>query len=184
VVTGPEVGLHWVLPEGWLAAGWVAPVKQILFVLSLAAPFAVFARFRLATPHLLPAICPLLLFSNGIWWMLLTPMNAFVWATVFHGIQYLAIVLIFHSFHSRDADHAATRGAMAWRVVSFYAGCVVLGYALFRALPLGYLAAGFGPVESVLLVTAAIHIHHFVVDAFIWRLRPGGSNRRIVEAVG
>jgi hypothetical protein len=181
VVAGPEVGLHWVLPERWLAAGWVALVKQILFGLSLAAPFAVFARFRLATPHALPAICPLLLFSNGIWWLLLTPMNAFVWATVFHGLQYLAIVLI---FHARAAGDAATRGAKAWRVVWFYAACVALGYALFRALPLGYLAAGFGPVESVLLVTAAINIHHFVVDAFIWRLRPGGSNRRIVEAMG
>jgi hypothetical protein len=180
VLTGPDIGLRWVLPDRWLAGSAVVAVSYAVFALSLAAPFAVFARFRLATPHRLPLICPLLLVSNGIWWLLLPPLDAFVWATVFHGIQYLAIVLI---FHARDGDAGATRGARAWRALGFYATCVALGYALFRALPLGYVAAGFGPVESVLLVTAAINIHHFVVDAFIWRLPAGSGNRRIVEAV-
>ena len=59
---------------------------------------------------------------------------------------------------------------------------LLLGFALFQILPQGYVLAGFGMVESVLLVVAAINIHHFVVDAFIWRLRPGTDNRRIVEA--
>jgi hypothetical protein len=36
-------------------------------------------------------------------------------------------------------------------------------------------------VESVLLVVAAINIHHFIVDAYIWRLKPGDRNRQIVE---
>ncbi len=39
----------------------------------------------------------------------------------------------------------------------------------------------FGPDESIVLVVAAINIHHFVVDAFIWRLRRSEGNRRIVE---
>ena len=40
---------------------------------------------------------------------------------------------------------------------------------------------GFGAVESFLLFGAAINIHHFIVDAFIWKLRKGTDNRRIVD---
>jgi hypothetical protein len=181
VLAGPEIGLHWVLPASWLATPAVAGVTRVLFVLSLVAPFAVFARFRVSTQRPLPAICPLLLLSNGIWWLFLPPLAAFVWATIFHGLQYLAIALIFHVRDPRAAG--ATRTARVARALGFYAVCVVLGYALFRVLPLGYLAAGFGTVESVLLVTAAIHIHHFVVDACIWRRESGGSRRRGAEAV-
>ena len=42
--------------------------------------------------------------------------------------------------------------------------------------------AGFGPAESVLLVVAVINIHHFIVDAYIWKLTPGGTNRRVLQA--
>ena len=37
-------------------------------------------------------------------------------------------------------------------------------------------------VESIALVVAAINIHHFIVDAYIWRLKSGDGNRQIVEA--
>ena len=37
-------------------------------------------------------------------------------------------------------------------------------------------------VESLLRVPARINVHHFVVDAYIWRVRRDGRNRRIVEA--
>ena len=35
--------------------------------------------------------------------------------------------------------------------------------------------AGFGMAESMLLVVATINIHHFIVDAFIWKLRRGSN---------
>ncbi len=66
---------------------------------------------------------------------------------------------------------------MAW----FYVVCLLLGYGLFNSLPLAYVVVGFGPVEAVLLVAAAINIHHFVVDAYIWRLKKDAGNRRVVE---
>jgi hypothetical protein len=31
-------------------------------------------------------------------------------------------------------------------------------------------------------VVVAVNVHHFIVDAFVWRLRPGDANRRIAEA--
>ena len=128
----------------------------------------------------MPLIGPLLMFSNGIWWLVLLPLDAFVWATVFHGIQYLVIVLV---FHVRDQmELPGNRHGRLYHALRFYGLSLLLGFALFQILPQGYVLAGFGMVESVLLVVAAINIHHFVVDAFIWRLRPGTDNRRIVEA--
>lgn len=56
-------------------------------------------------------------------------------------------------------------------VVAFYGTCLALGYLLFQVWPLGYTVLGFGHAESWALVIAAINIHHFIVDAFIWRLR-------------
>jgi hypothetical protein len=64
----------------------------------------------------------------------------------------------------------------------FYGASLALGYALFHALPRAFTLAGFGMVESMLLVIAAINVHHFIVDAYIWKLRPGDSNRRVVDA--
>ena len=63
-----------------------------------------------------------------------------------------------------------------------YEGPNDVAYALFSCLPQAYRWAGFSYVDSLLLVAAAINVHHFVVDAFIWRLRAGSDNRRIVEA--
>ena len=59
---------------------------------------------------------------------------------------------------------------------------LTLAYALFYCLPMGYRLVGFGITESMFLVVAVINIHHFVVDAFIWRVARDSKNRRIVEA--
>ena len=73
------------------------------------------------------------------------------------------------------------QGALA-HGLRFYGTSLLLAYALFSCLPQAYRWAGFGYVQSLLLVAAAINVHHFVVDAFIWRLGAGSDNRRIVEA--
>ena len=42
--------------------------------------------------------------------------------------------------------------------------------------------AGFGWAQSVVLVIAAINVHHFIVDAYIWRLRRDPNYRVVVSA--
>ncbi len=128
----------------------------------------------------MPLISLLLVVTNGIWWILLPTKDAFIWATIFHGIQYLAIVIIFHL--KDQMDRPDNRHGTLYHVVWFYAACVLLGYGLFQCLPWAYEFAGFGRAESILLVVAAINIHHFIVDGYIWRLKKGDTNRRIVES--
>jgi len=185
--TAPTVGLDWLLAGlGLESRAWLVSLREsvgpLLVGLALLAPLLVYALLRRGRGQPMPLIGPLLMISNGIWWLVLLPLDAFVWATVFHGIQYLGIVLV---FHVRDQlARPGNRHGPLTHALRFYAMSLLLGFALFQVLPQGYVLAGFGMVESVLLVVAAINIHHFVVDAFIWRLRPGTDNRRIVEASG
>jgi hypothetical protein len=77
-------------------------------------------------------------------------------------------------FHVRDqAGRSDGSGPAGWwrSAAAFYAVCVVSGYLLFQVWPHAYTLAGFSFAESFLVIVAIINIHHFVVDAFIWRLR-------------
>jgi hypothetical protein len=177
-------GLRWALPEEVLA---FSPVDAVLRTVVLVLPYVAFAAVPLLFVRVwrsasapLPLISVLVLVTNGIWWFVLTAMDAFVWATIFHGLQYLAIVTVFHL--KDQMARPDNRHGQAYHVAWFYGACVLLGYGLFSCLPWAYVSAGFGMVESITLVVAAINIHHFIVDAYIWRLRPGDSNRQIVQA--
>ncbi len=180
-----NVGLHWMDYGGWLAN----PTAQtFLYYFKFVMPVLAFGgiaylcwRIAKTEKQVMPAISGLILLTNALWWFLFPPLEAFVWATIFHGIQYLAIVII---FHVRDQlalpeNHHSRTYHICW----FYGACILLGYGLFQCFPRAFIFMGFGPVESVLLVVAVINIHHFIVDAFIWRLRKTDSNRKIVESV-
>ena len=182
-LSGGGIGLDWLLPTEIARLAAVEATRRVVIAVLrvgvLAAPLLLFARLWRAQAAPMPLISLLILISNGIWWTLLEPIDAFVWATIFHGIQYLGIVMI---FHARDQMALpANRHGAAYHAVWFYAVSLVLGYLLFRSLPFAYQWAGAGLVESTIMVVAAINIHHFIVDAFIWRFSKGGSNRRIVD---
>ena len=169
------LGLGWILPPTWLGEPHVAQAVVlgvgILDVLVFALPALFFlavsrgARASGGVPLL--ALLPVL--ANGTWFVLFDALDAFVWATVFHGLQYLAVVSVFHAREQRALPGNA-RGAL-FHVAAFYVGCVALGYALFQCWPRAAVAAGFGVVESTFLVVAIVNVHHFIVDAYIWRLR-------------
>ncbi len=179
-----DAGLAWLVPGAlWTEPGLAAlrgTVSRVFLVLAFVAPLALMLKVRRSSSGPLPLISLLAVVTNGVWFFVLLPKNAFLWATIFHGLQYLAIVAIFH-----QRDQAAlprnTHGPL-YHTVRFYLLCLALGYALFYCLPHAYRLAGFGYVESVLVVTAVVNLHHFIVDGYIWRLGKGDPNRRIVEA--
>jgi hypothetical protein len=183
-LTAQGVGLRWLVPEDVVArpafASALFLVHYGLLVLAFVTPVWLFVKVWRGPSGPMPLIALLAVVTNGIWFFVLGPLQAFVWATIFHGVQYLAIVIV---FHLRDQlARPDNRHGRLYHVLWFYGACLLLGYVLLYALPLGYVFLGFGKVESVLLVVAAINIHHFIVDAFIWRLRQTDTNYRIVEA--
>jgi hypothetical protein len=177
-------GMDWLLPESVLA--WPA-VEMVREQLTQALPYVAFAAVPLVALKVWrgpggppPVISLLMLVTNGVWWFVLATTDAFVWASIFHGIQYLAIVTVFHV--KDQVARPGNRHGRLYHALWLYGACLLLGYGLFSCLPWAYVFAGFHMSQSVVLVTAAINIHHFIVDAYIWRLKQGDTNRRIVEA--
>ena len=182
-VSAQRVGLHWLDVFGWLSSPIVITFlvwfKLVMPAVAFGAALILFWRIYRTEARPMPVISALMLVTNAVWWFVLTPINAFVWATIFHGVQYLAIVII---FHVKDQLALPTnRHGTMYHVVWFYGASLLLGYGLFNCFPRAYTLAGFGPVESVLLVVAAINIHHFIVDAYIWRLKKIDTNRSILD---
>ena len=181
-LNGPTSGLTWLAPGVMKVHSLEAARQGLIFVLryaALALPLIVFVR-SVMVKRSLPVISALAIASNTVWLIVLLSRGAFWWAAVFHGLQYLAIVTI---FHVRDRQRVAPQPiGWVWPTVSFYGMCVVLGYLLFKAWPYAYVMAGFGMAESMLLVVATINIHHFIVDAFIWKLRRGSNLKTMTEA--
>lgn len=172
-VGGPGQGLDWLLPDSVLQAPGVGAMRmaaaKVLAPATFLLPLLILLRHQRPGRARFPVISVLILVANGIWLVRLGNMGAFIWATIFHGIQYLAIVSI---FHVKDRGRGSDNGRPAWRhAVSFYLVCVAAGYLMFQAWPHAYALLGFGVAESVIVVVAAINLHHFIVDAFIWRLR-------------
>jgi hypothetical protein len=188
VATSKHV-VAWHIPEQvvWSQIDWregVNLANNVLGVLALVLPVALFGQVWLINRRSMPLISLLVIMTNGVWFVVFPLIDGFVWTTIFHGIQYLAIVMIFH-VRDRVARPENNRGVV-FHMIWFYGMCLVLGYALFNCLPYGYQMLGFGAAESILLVIAAINIHHFIVDGYIWKLGRGDANRRVVEtgAVG
>ena len=182
-LNSPGAGLQWFVTPATIVShpAWnvtLTGVRIVASVLTLLMP-ALFMLSLARKGKAMPAISLLIVIANGVWWVVLDYMNAFVWATVFHSVQYLAIVLIFHVNERRARPGNTT----PWWVhaLGFYGVCLILGYALFQVLPLGFLVAGFGWAQSVVLVIAAINVHHFIVDAYIWRLRRDPNYRVVVS---
>ena len=64
---------------------------------------------------------------------------------------------------------------------TFYGASVALAYVLFVAWPDAYVALGYDVRLTPQLVVAVINIHHFVVDAYVWRLRRDPNYRTVVD---
>jgi hypothetical protein len=182
-LSAKRVGLDWLAPAAFMArpevVGTLATLGTVLTVTAFAAPVLLYLRVWRGSSGPMPWISILALVSNGVWWFVLSSLDAFVWATVFHGLQYLALVVIFH-VRERTSRPERVRGPV-YQGLFFYGASLLLGYALFHCLPLGYTFAGVGLVEATLLVAATVNVHHFIVDAFIWRLGERDTNRQVVE---
>lgn len=180
-----DVGVHWLVPDFWRTVEAQAPgalnaLHYVFLATAFVAPLLLFFKVWSGKSGPMPLISLMAVISNSVWFFVLEPRDAFIWATIFHGLQYLSIVIIFHV--KDQLARPANRHGVAFHVVTFYLMCLGLGYALFRCVPLAYAYTGFGYAESTLLVVAAINVHHFIVDGYIWRLKKTDGNRKIVDA--
>jgi len=182
-VGGYAAGLGWFVPPEVFSRHPTLTLIQdglsaALILATFMAPLVLLARLE-RRGEAFPLISLLAVFTNGIWWILFDYFDAFLWATVFHGLQYLSIVTIFHVRDQRSQSR--DRHGWAYHALWFYGTSLVLGYLLFQVWPFAYVSAGFRWSESALLVVATINIHHFIVDRYIWRLRKDPNYRIVVS---
>lgn len=172
---GANSGLGWIVPDSVYQEYPIAQtlrhgIVQVLAILALVTPALAYLWLLYHQKARAPLITFLIIFSNSMWWIVFALYDAFIWATVFHGLQYLAIVTIFHLKDQMELPEN-TRGRL-YHIGKFYGLSLLLGYGLFNICPYAWVMAGFTLGESMLLVTAVINIHHFIVDAYIWKPGP------------
>jgi len=184
-LTGRGSGVAWLLPSAILsdpsAAAFRYALAQVVLVLALGLPLLVYLLSLRPGMRRLPMISVCTLVSNSLWLTVIASRPAlFGVATVFHGLQYLAILTIFHARERTRLHPEGPSGLI--HAARFYAVCLVLGYLLFRAWPFAGLWFGLTYAESAIVSVAVINIHHFLVDGFIWRLRGDRNYATVTEA--
>ncbi len=140
-------------------------------------------------PRMLPAIT--LYFTQACWFVI--PV-ALTWTSaiaapqtryssgilaVMHSAQYLWIT---QHYARRAAD---ARGSASWSHWAYWGTLIVGGVALF--LPGPWLASYIGHFDfssSMLIVTAIVNIHHFILDGVVWKLRDPRVAQALVETDG
>jgi len=161
----------------------LAGLGGLMVAAGFAAPLALWFRLWARDGAPLPLLTLLPIVSNAIWFFVLNPFDAFLWATIFHGAQYVALALAFRAGEARSVTEPAAPGGPLRAVAGFYLLSVVLGYSLFILLPAAGVALGGAYGDSRLLAVSLVNIHHFIVDARVWRPRDDAATRRIVEGV-
>lgn len=180
LLTSTNGGLSWFVTRATIesVAGLSMAYDGVVRVLSIAVcllPFSLFWQLHRWRGRNVPLIVLLLQVSNGIWWLIADYPSAFWWATAFHSIQYLIIVVATHVDEQMATDNVALgRWHRPWFHGAWFYGLsfVVAGFIFFALPMVAYVPFGFAASESILMMVVIINLHHFIVDSFIWKRRP------------
>jgi len=154
--------------------------SNVLKIAVFVGPVYLFGRILKRKRQSLPLMVPVMMVSNGLWWTMLDPLNAFAVATIAHAVQYLGIMLVYH-VREQLRDPGNQYGWL-YHAANFYGRCLIVGYAMFYCLPYVFVMAGASYAQAMLPVAAAINIHHFIVDAYIWRLRVPANQQALSDS--
>jgi hypothetical protein len=181
-VLGPASGLTLIIPGSVYASPAMESLRQglraLLLVGILGAPI-VLAVHKRRRGQPLPLMTLILVYTNAAWWVLFVPTDAFVWAALSHGLQYLAIAMVFHVREAqKDPDD---RHGRAYHAVTFYVACVALAFGLYYGGPALFAAVSyrFSHSATTLLVALMLNLHHVILDGFIWRRDPAGASKGV-----
>lgn len=101
---------------------------------------------------------------------------AFLWVAYAHSVQYLWIT----SYYARRSN--ASNGHARYLTKTLLAGAAIWGVpALVFAPGLGLAGVPYN-AGLILLVAAAVNLHHFVLDGAIWKLRDGRIARILIRS--
>jgi tetratricopeptide (TPR) repeat protein len=172
-----------------IPAAVAAPVRRVLLLLFGALVTTVLVRM-LTRSGLGAMLAPLTLVSTQCLWFVIPTLAQWLGGAqvqqtrystgvlaVMHSAQYLWIT----SYYARREAESEHGGA--WRPWSYAATLLAGGIALFVPGPwvTSYLF-GVDFTRSVLVFTAIVNIHHFLLDGAVWKLRDGRIAALLVDS--
>ena len=181
LMTAKEGGIAWFVSREWLAtvpALWMA-YRVLLAVVTAGVflvPVSLFWQMHRMRGKNVPLMTLVLQITNGVWWLGTDYLNGWWWTAMFHSIQYLIIVVVRHVNDQMSRSDARPKFHNPYAYgAAFYGISFVLGALLFFVVPLAYVPLGFNATKSFTMMMIIINLHHFIVDGFIWRTKPGGG---------
>lgn len=151
-----------------------AALRAVLFVALVFGPLAL-AVYKHRRREPLPMMSLVLVYTNAIWWVVFVPNEAFVWAALSHGVQYLGVAAFFHVKASREAPNE--KRGVAYHAVTYYLACLALAFGLYYGLPSLYetVSYQFAHSGTAVRIALVLNLHHIFLDGFIWRRSPAPS---------
>jgi hypothetical protein len=179
-------GLFWFVPRDLVLGtpATAALYHSIVWLLRgavLLLPLSLFWQLSRTGTRQVPLISLLLQVSNGIWWVATDYINAWIFTSMLHSVQYLIVIIARHVDEQAREKLPQERRRVAWlHGTAFYGMSRAMARMLFTAAPSLYAAVGFAGAESYAMTVFVINIHHFVVDGFIWK--SGASTKSEVRS--
>jgi hypothetical protein len=186
-VLGPSSGLASIVPVSvyttWPAVEVVRRGLRALLLLALVGAPLSLAAYRQRRGQPLPMMSLVIIYTNALWWVLFVATEAFAWAALSHGVQYLAIAMVFHVKDAREKQPG--RHGAFYFALTFYVACVALAYGLYYGLPALYAMTWwrFDHSATSLRIALMLNVHHIVIDGFIWRRGAQATGARVPAAV-
>lgn len=172
---------------------------MVAFDLTAAAViFALLRRMRRGEP--LPPAAALVGFLVSVWfWTVFTGLDPLMVYLIpaLHSIQYLYFVALLRRNEALAEEGPPSFGRPAReRLALLGLGAVALGFVLFRAAPalldgwraarvsrVALLTGELGPTPWLAALVASVNIHHYAMDAVIWR-RENPETRFLMDRPG
>lgn len=156
---------------------WMAPVTLWIFFAGLAAYVGVNLYQWVRHQKRLPGIVHVVVVSHLVWFWLMSDIKGFqTFVPFFHCLQYLVITSYFHFKEVKsktDATLAGTWDYLGSEAFSqYYLVLIIIGVLLFLTVPFVIETTGIATFGLASAITVSfLNIHHFVLDAAIWKLR-------------
>jgi hypothetical protein len=174
--------------------GLEASTRALFFASALALLVVVARKWR--RERRAPPLGALAGLSISVWmWTVYTRLDPLLayWIPALHSLQYLYFVGLLRRNVAREAAGPPSfRGSVQRQLTLLALGSIALGWLLLRGLP-GWLDAALvlpasddlramsavGPTPYLAAFTAFVNIHHYFMDAVIWR-RQSGEMRHLL----
>ncbi len=178
-VTGDDQGIVGIPPSAYIAQGGLPPSSYhgalVLVAAGLIAAWVVNRKVRRRTSRGMDAIVWLLLAVNVLWFVvpnLRLPGNPGPWLPPLTGAVLIAAIPFFHCAQYLAVVGHRARASGPVRPVVLLAILTAGGFAIFSGMT--RVLSDIAPLDlarATLLVDAVFNLHHFLLDAIIWRRR-------------